>query len=215
MPEIDDQMEQAKREMFGNMADKVMVQQVGSGISETTRFSLNIFNDPELLANMPAPWTENRDMIVKLFTPIFERSWTCPGKNRVQCCHAEAGQACFPNWQEREDPEWYAQRLNLLLSQVNSRITQEGTHVSALAADEGFELGSLFTEALIKFQWDQHAKRGAKVLGGTKIGGDMRRLANNLRQTAEETVEAVSKLIDSGVKPMKAYRQIARAQGVS
>ena len=214
MPENDTPIERAKREAFGAKAHQAFVEQVGSGISETTRISLIILHDLERLKHMPAPWTENRDMIVALFTPIFERSWQCPGRDHARCCHAEGDQACFPKWREREDPEWYAQAINILLSQVNVRITQEGPLVPALAADEGFELGCLLTEALIKFRWDEHAKRGAKVAGGSQLGGEMRREANRARLTRAGTVEAVDALLAVGMRPMQAYRRVASDQGV-
>lgn len=215
MPDNDDQIERIKRDVFGDKADLANVSVTGSGISETRRISLNVLHDFEGLKRLPAPWTENRDMIVALFTPIFERSWHCPGRNDARCCQAEGDQACFPNWREREDPEWYAQAINVLLSQVNARIAQEGPLVPALAADEAFELGCLLTEALNKFRWDDHAKRGQKTVASAKLGGDTKRNANVARRSLTETVAAVDALLTAGIKPMQAYRRIASAQGVN
>lgn len=59
------------------------------GISETTRVSLNILNDLARLERLAAPWAENRDMIVALFTPIFERSWQCPDLDNARGCQTE------------------------------------------------------------------------------------------------------------------------------
>ena len=215
MPDNDEPIEQIKRDLFGAKADLAQIKIAGSGISETQTISLNVLHDPERLERMPAPWTENHDMIVAQFTPIFERSFRCPGRDDARCCQADGDRACFPNWREREDPEWYAQTINLLLSQVNARIKQEGSLVPALAADEAFELGCLFTEALIKFRWDDHAKRGRKTVDSAKLGGDNKRNANPARRSSAETVVAVDALLAAGVKPMQAYARVARDQGVS
>lgn len=214
MPDNDDPIERIKRDVFGDKADLAEVSVTGSGISETRSISLNVLHDLERLERTPAPWTENRDMIVALLTPIFERSWQCPGRSDARCCQAEGDGACFPNWREREDSEWYAQAINLLLSQVNARIAQEDPLVPALAADEAFELGCLFTEALIKFRWDDHAKRGQKTVASAKLGGDTKRNANHARRSPTETVAAVDALLTAGVKAMQAYRRVASAQGV-
>lgn len=215
MSESSDPIVSAKREAFGDKADLASVNTVGSGVSESTRMSLNLFHDPGLLEGLPTPWTENRDMIMRLFGPIFERSPQCPGRERAQCCQANQGQACFPNWREREDPEWYALKINSYLSVVNARIVQEGPLVAAVAADEAFELGCLFIEALIKFRWDSDAQRGAKIAVGAKLGGEMRRDANRNRWTPEETITAVEQLLANGIKPMAAYKTVADRQGVS
>ena len=186
----------------------------GSGISETRKVSADLA--PRLFSARLAqqPWRENREMIEQLFTPIFQRSWACPGHDKVQCCQAQPGEACCPNWLEREDPEWYAREINSYLSLVNQRV-KSGTQASAaLAADEAFELGCLFTEALIKFQWDAHAKRGKGTLESATEGGKNRRHANPYRLSAEETVAAVDDLLASGMAKMAAYSTVAEQQQV-
>lgn len=215
MPDDEEPIERVKRDIFGAKADLAQVKIAGSGISETQTISLNALHDPERLERMPAPWIENRDMIVALFTPIFERSLACPGRDNARCCQAEGDIACCPNWREREDPEWYAQTINLLLSQVNTRVRQEGPLIPALAADEAFELGCLFTETLIKFRWDDHAKRGLKTVDSARLSGNTKRNANPARRSSAETVAAVDALLAAGVKPMQAYRRVASDQGVS
>ena len=187
---------------------------VGSGISETTRISIRGVEAVARLTNPPPPWFENRQMVVALFSPIFDRSHQCPGREMPQCCQADTGQSCFPNWREREDPEWYAQQINIYLSRVNDRTGQQGLLAAGLAADEAFELGCLFTEARLKFQWDVHAKRGEKIARAAKLGGDSRRSSNPARRSTEETVIAVDALIEQGIAPMTAYRRIAKSQGV-
>jgi hypothetical protein len=208
-------IKQAKIDAFGDKAHLAGHQTVGSTISETTRISLDIILDPDLIANMPLPWTENRDMIIRAFTEIFHRSYICPGADKPQCCSAATGKTCFPKWQEREDPEWYAQKINLLLSQVNDRIQQEGEQVPALAADEAFELGRLFAEAVIKFNWDKHAKRGLKSVTSGKLGGPARKANNRKRRLPEVTVMNVDRLIALGTPKIKAYEIIAKEQEVS
>ncbi|MCF8707312.1 hypothetical protein [Rhizorhapis sp. SPR117] len=164
-------IKKAKIDAFGDKAHLARHRTVGSTISETIQISLNVRDNPDFIQNMPLPWTENRNMIISAFEDFFRRSHICPGLNNPRCCHAAAGKYCFPNWQEREDPEWYAQQINLLLSQINDRITQSGPLVPALAADEAFELGRLFTEAVNKFNWDEHAKRGLKTVKSARRGG--------------------------------------------
>jgi predicted transcriptional regulator len=46
------------------------------------------------------------------------------------------------------------------------------------------------------------------------LGGEMRREANWRRRTREETVDAIDARLAAGVKPMRAYRQVAAEQGV-
>jgi hypothetical protein len=208
----DERIEWAKREMFGDKVDLARHQIVGSTISETLRISLPVLADPDRLANLPPPWTENRDMIVRLFSPILDRSRTCPGKDKRSCCHASENQTCFPKWRERKDPEWYAQQINIHLSMVNGRIGQNGPLVPALAADEAFELGQLFAEALIKFRWDKHAKRGLKTLKSAKIGGENRRVP---RLSPSEIAAAVDAYVTAGKPKMAAYSLVAGEQRVS
>ena len=152
--------------------------------------------------------------MVELFSPIFDRSHQCPGREAPQCCRAEAGQSCFPNWREREDPEWYAQQINIYLSRVNGLIGEQGQLATGLTADEAFELGCLFTEARLKFQWDVHAKRGETIAKAAKSGGDSRRGSNPARRSTEETARAVEALLGQGIAPMNAYRRIAKSQGI-
>ena len=187
---------------------------IGSGISQTTKVSADL--KPQLFGLVLAqqPWTENPAMIAQLFTPIFQRSPICPGRDKTQCCQARPGDACFPNWQAREDPEWYALEINKYLSQVNQRLGSVTPITAALAADEAFELGCLFTEALIKFQWDTHAKRGKGTLDSAAEGGRSRREANPNRLSVEETVAAVDVLIAKGVRKMAAYSIVAEQQYV-
>lgn len=187
---------------------------VGSGISETTRISIRGVEAVARLTNPPPPWSENRQMVVELFSPIFDRSHQCPGREMPQCCQAGTGQSCFPNWREREDSEWYAQQINIYLSRVNGRIGQRGQFATGLTADEAFELGCLFTEARLKFQWDVHAKRGETIAKAAKSGGDSRRSSNPARRSTEETARAVEALLGQGIAPMNAYRRIAKSQGI-
>jgi hypothetical protein len=211
----EERIAEAKRAVFGEKAELATAVVEGSGISETLRVSLDLMDDPQALLRMAAPWAENREMIVQLFKSVLERSRECPGRDHPQCCHAEEGQACSPRWREREDPEWYAQRIHMCLSQVTARVRQQGPLVAALAADEAFELGCLFTEALNKVRWDDHAKRGSKAVEYARLGGQERRKASPRRRSAEETIAAVDDLLQKGKGPMSAYRFVGREQGVS
>lgn len=204
-------IEQAMSAQFGDKLEKANVEVIGSGVSQTTRVSLDLLANPELLGAMPAAWLANRAMIVRLFTPIYERSFQCPGRENQQCCQAVSGQLCFPNWREREDAEWYAQEINTYLSLVDLRLRDATPITSALAADEAFELGCLFTEALIKFRWDKHAKRGKHTLESAGQGGLQRRK----RPNAEATVYAVDQLLGQGKSITRAYALVAKAQGVT
>ena len=132
---VDEEIEQAKREMFGDRAGQATAQVVGSGISQVTRITLNfepsitdIFGQiaPSLTRGLVAapPWTENLGMIQRVFGPILERSRDCPGRDRPQCCQAKASEMCFPKWTEFEDAEWYAQQINACLT----RLRNKGTH---------------------------------------------------------------------------------------
>ncbi len=85
----------------------------------------------------------------------------------------------------------------------------------ALAADEAFELGCMFQEALIKFRWDKAAKVGEKVIGGGKAAGSGRRFARDERLGHEETISAVKALLVQGIRKMEAYRRVADQQGVT
>jgi hypothetical protein len=204
----------AMRDAFGDKVDLAEYKSVGSGVSETIRMSLNMFDGLGAIEQLP-PWLENRGMVVRLFTAIFERSFLCPGRDADQCCRAPLGVTCLPCWREREDPEWYAQEINKYLTMVDGRIAQGGLLAPPRAADEAFALGCLFTEALIKFRWDRHAKRGVKIVDGSKLGGAMRRGANPNRRDAAETVAAVDALLKGSKSLMDAYRTVAKQQGVS
>ena len=217
----EEKIERAKREMFGEKVEFARDEVIGSGISETTRIALDAFHafhpfdDGERVIEMTTPWVENRAMIVRLFGPVFARRAKCPGRDRPQCCRAEQRQACYPNWQAREDPEWYAQQINVYLSQVEDRLRDVTPVTALLAADEAFELGCLVTEARIKFRWDESAKRGAKSDAGSRLGGSKRRDANKLRKSPEETISAVDALLDQGRQKKAAYGEVAAQQGVS
>lgn len=186
----------------------------GSGISETRKVSAELAPQLFNARLMQQPWSENPAMIVKLFTPIYQRSLACPGRDKGQCCQAQSGETCCPNWLEREDPEWYAREINIYLSLVQQRVESSTPASAALAADEAFELGCLFTEARIKFQWDAHAKRGKVTLDSAAQGGRSRRKANPKRLSLEATVAAVDTLIAQGVRKMAAYSIVAEQQGV-
>ena len=135
MADKDDLIQQAKPEAFGEHADKAIIQQVGSGISETQRISLDLLANPALLNKMPAPWTENRAMIVKLFEKVLQHSHICPGAAQPQCCGVGPDQHCSPNWQIREDLEWYALEINKYLGLVDWRLSYVTPTTAALAAD--------------------------------------------------------------------------------
>lgn len=222
-PQLDEAaaFEEMKRERFGEKAHLATIKTTGSGISETKTISaplLAFYEDHQdgcQNLEQAAPWSENPAMIEKLMGPILDRVRRCPGSKAEQCCHAEPGQSCFPNWREREDPEWYALQIHLRLGQVNNRISGEGKIVTALAADAGFELGSLFTEALIKFRWDKAAKVGGKVIEGGREAGEGRRKAKPNRLGSEETIAAVDAMLEQGIGKMEAYQRVADQQGVS
>ena len=203
--------EQAEAAQFGNHAENARAEVVGSGISQATRISFDLLSNPELLGTLPPPWVANRAMIVKLFTPIYERSFQCPGRTRQQCCQSVSGQSCRPNWREREDAEWYAQAINTNLSMIDQRLQSVTSITADVAADEAFELGCLFTEALIKFRWDRHAKRGKLTVESASLGGQGRRK----RPNTEMTVHAVDALIAQGKSPTRAYAAVGAQQGVT
>lgn len=192
---------------------------VGSGISNTEKIGKTVALadlSPDHLSLLSAPaWSENQTMIASLFGEIYQRSQMCPGRDMHQCCGAADEDAyCTPNWREREDPEWYAQEINKYLSVVNLRTVAGSTHDRRSIADNAFELGCLLTEALIKFQWDRHAKRGLLTLDSAAKGGRARRDANSGRCAAEETVTAVDELLATGMPVMAAYQVVAKAQRV-
>jgi hypothetical protein len=208
----EDRIARAKRAAFGDKADLATAVVEGSGISETVRVSLDLRADPELLDRLPLPWTENRDLIVKQFQKSFESSFKCPGRDRDQCCRAEPGEPCSPTWRPHEDAEWYAQKINMYLSQVNRRIWEEGPLVSALAADEAFELGCLFTEARDKFLWGDHAEAGKGSSDGGKKGVKRRLEGFIHRESDQATATAVDALLARGMRKKAAYHEVARRQ---
>ena len=193
---------------------------VGSGVSTTKKAAkmipLDELSSDDVSRLSPLAWTENQTMISSLFGEIYQRSQMCPGRDTPQCCGAANEDAyCTPNWREREDPEWYAQEINKYLSVVNLRAAAGSTHDPRSVADDAFELGCLVTEALIKFRWDRHAKRGQTVVKAAAFGGLSRRNSSRGRLTAEETIAAVDAAIGPGKDLMSAYRAVAKAQGVS
>ena len=215
MADDENRFDRLKREAFGKNADEAKVENVGSGISQTSRISLDLLayaNEKDL--TQPA-WTETPAMIAQLFTPIFQRTRICPGRDKAQCCQAGPGQACFPNWQAREDPEWYAFQINKYLSLVNQRLKAVTPVTASLAADEAFELGCLFTEALIKFRWDRFAKGGRASTKGGKRGGDHRKSQLRRQFSPKDTFDAVNALANEGVGRMSAYSLVGESQGTS
>ena len=188
----------------------VLSKVVGSTISETHTMLLDPTNSADRDHLMLPPWAANQQLIADLFTPAFQRSRQCPGRKKSRCCKAQGDQPCFPKWREREDPEWYALEINKYLSIVNQRLGEATPIAAALAADEAFELGCLFTEALIKFQWDKHATSGKKSWKGAKLAWERRRRAG-----ASVTVAAVDELLKSVKSRKLAYALIAEEQGVS
>lgn len=154
-------------------------------------------------------------MIERLFIPIFRCSHECPGRDKTQCCRAEPGEACSPNWQEREDPEWYALEINKYLSLVRQRLESVTPITAALAADEAFELGCLFTEALIKFRWDRSAKAGFASIRGGQQGGNHKKSQLRRQFSPKDTFDAVNALTSEGIGRMSAYSRVGRDQGAS
>lgn len=197
--------------MGGHDLTQLGESEVGSGISLTKRASLDLLSGRDILEAVLPPWAENRALIVELFTPIFQRSNQCPGQDKPQCCHAVGDQLCCPSWVEREDPEWYALEINTYLTIVERRLADVNPTTAALAADEAFELGCLFTEALIKFRWDKNAKRGAKTIASARDGGFARRK----RAMTDVIVAAVDDLLQRGKSKADAYRAIGKQQAVS
>jgi hypothetical protein len=202
---------------FGDGWTKVTV---GSGISKTDKMVRHpridglSAGDPSLSEMLP--WSENQTLVSSLFEGIYQRSRVCPGRDKPQCCGAEVEQEhCSPSWREREDPEWYAQQLNIYLTLLNRRMAAGSATDPRLVADAAFELGCLFTEALIKFQWDRHAKRGLGTLNSAAAGGAARRSCSPTRRAGSETVAAVDKLLAGGMSSMLAYKTVAAEQGVS
>lgn len=215
MADDDGLLDRLKREAFGKLADDAKVENVGSGTSLTSRMSVDLvaYADGNELNQMA--WTENPALIMQLFTPIFQRSPICPGRDKTQCCQSGPGEACFPNWQAREDPEWYALEINKYLSQVNRRLQSVTPITAALAADEAFELGCLFTEALIKFRWDRFAKGGLASTKGGKQGGEHKKSQLRRQFSPKDTFDAVNALVNDGVGRMRAYSLVGKDQGTS
>lgn len=215
MDDDDDRYDRLKREAFGKLADRAKEESVGSGISKTTRFSVDRVSFAAVSDLEKPAWSQNREMIDRLFTPIFRRSHECPGRDKPQCCRAEPDEACSPNWREREDPEWYALEINRYLSLVNQRLESVTPITAALAADEAFELGFLFSEALIKFRWDRFAKGGFASTKGGKRGGDQKKSQLRRKFSSKDTYDGVNELVARGELKMNAYSLIGESQGAS
>ncbi len=211
MAQDDERIEQAKRDAFGEKAGLAQAKVVGSGISRTVRLSLDLLAAPELVKALPPPWSENRAMIVGLFEAILVCSRQCPGRDRPQCCHATGDEPCFPNWQEREDIEWYAQQIDMQFSMLDRRLIEASPISAAIVADEAFELGCLVTEAQIKLQWDKHAQRGQNTVESAGRGG----LSRRKRPGIDATVYAVDQLMAQGKRITRAYAIVAQQQGVT
>lgn len=211
--ELREAEEALKAEAFGEAAHLAIITRAGSTISETKRMSIPLLAKPELLGEMAPAWTENRRMIEQWISLVLEQSRTCPGRDDPRCCQTTPDRTCFPKWVEREDPEWYAPKIHLWLSLVNNRIQQQGNMVPALAADEAFELGCLFTEALIKFRWEKDTNRGLAVVEGAQKGG--RSNSKPSRLSTEETVDEIDRHLADGKQKKVAYSLVAAQQGVS
>lgn len=119
----DDKSDEVKWAGFNEKGQPLREEVVGSGISETKRhvWKPNFFSDLKQSIELPKPWSENRAMIVSVFGPVFARLAECPGRQRPQCCHAQPGKECLPNWREREDAEWYAQTIGMYPSVLRLR----------------------------------------------------------------------------------------------
>lgn len=216
MADEDDLLDRLKKEAFGKFADDVKVEEVGSGISQTTTFTVNLAKCVDGRDLKQPAWSENQALIEKLFTPIFQRSRTCPGRDKTHCCQAEPGAPCWPKWKEREDPEWYALQINKYLSLVNQRLNSVTPVTAALAADEAFELGCLFTEALIKFRWDRFAKGGLASSEGGERGGKHKKSQLRRQFSPKDTFDAVNALAaNKDVGWMRAYLLVGKEQGAS
>lgn len=211
----DAETEHVKLGGFGQPGEPTRKEIVGSGISKTTRHvqEWNFYDEPELLNEMPAPWSENRAMIISQFGPVFARLTQCPGRQRPQCCHAQPGHHCFPNWRVREDAEWYAQMISTYLFQLDARLRDVTPVNAALAADDAFELGSLVAEAFIKFRWDKHAKWGANRDAGSRRGGENRKSIK--RESPESNAAEIDALLVANMSKKAAYGLLAEKQGVT
>ena len=215
MADEEDRLDRLKRGAFGRLADEAKVTSVGSGLSQTTSIAVDLVTHADGRELKQPAWSETPAMIEQLFTPIFQRTGICPGRDQPQCCQASPGKACFPNWQAREDPEWYALEINKCLVMVNQRLKSVTPIGAALAADEAFELGCLFTEALLKFRWDRFAKSGLGSTRGGKRGGDQKKSQLRRQFTPLSTFDAVNALVAKGVGQMQAYLLVGKGQGAS
>lgn len=211
--QLHERVEALKADAFGDAAHIAKVTTTGSTISETTRMSVPLLAKPELLRTMALPWTEHRNLTEQLIRRDLEQSRICPGRNDPRCCQATVNQTCFPKWVEREDREWYALKINIGLSLVNDRLKDVGPLAAALAADDAFELGCLFTEARDKFGWDEHAQAGKKSYDG---GAKGRQTLKKTTQEEDATVfSMVQSLIKAGKPRMAAYKEVAKDTHVS
>lgn len=208
----DEDVEKLKRELSKDQFTLSDYDIVGSGLSETFRPKPSVSDVRNLNLQLPPPWSENRNMVLRFLNPIFDSVYKCPGRNTPQCCGAEVTQTCRPNWIEKEDIQWYALRINSLLSNVDDKICG-GKAPAAAMADEAFELGTLFEEARLKFLWDVEAKIGKKIRKGGKEGGGKRR--GPYRKSPEMTVAAVNALRAKGLPLMAACSVVAEQQRVS
>ena len=114
---------------------------------------------------MPGRWTENRDMITLVFTPVFERSFHGLGRDRLQCCELSDGRTGSPNGENVRIQNGVRAEIASYLTMVNDRLDKVTLLTAVIEDDEAFQLGSMFTEALIKFRWDRRTKQGAKTFG--------------------------------------------------
>ena len=95
MADEDGFLDRLKREAFGKLADNAKVENVGSGISQTTKITVGLAKYVDGGDLKQPAWSENRIMIEQLYTPIFQRSRTCPRARQDSVLPSRAGRGLF------------------------------------------------------------------------------------------------------------------------
>lgn len=200
----EEDIENAKRRMFGDKAHLAAYEKSGSGISTTHTISMPVLEDIERFNAGIEPWLEHRQLIQSWYQPFLETYRQCPGRKKPQCSQSASDKPCWPNWRRRQDPQWYALKLKQLVDSIDGRLLVNHAASVANAVDEAFEAGSLLTEALNLFGWGKFAQTGKRVhLGGAK--------AAEMRTQKFPSDEDILTEVREAMKTLRFWRPACRA----
>ncbi|WP_458388380.1 hypothetical protein [Sphingomonas sp. F9_3S_D5_B_2] len=145
-----------------------------------------------IIAGTPEPWKKSEEVLARIQEGLsaYEK---LPAKLREEHFKPHAGQA------------WYRQQIVSCAQRVRFHILRGD---ASWAAYDAFELGQVFQEWQLKFEYDADVIFGAKRRAELNDGAQARRRGSQASRVAE-----VDRLKAKGVSKRRAFALVGKAEG--